>query len=134
MSLTDLDVKELKRAAEYFGTDLEGVRGKLNIVQKLEDDGVDWTMYKEWNDRENAAKPAPEVHDLGEFTPAPPKADGPTVLLKMERANAAYDTFGFTFTREHPFCVVPEEVAELILENEEGFRIALAKELESFYS
>jgi hypothetical protein len=134
MSLTDLDVKELRRTAEYFGSDLEGVRGKLNIVQKLEDDGVDFTMYKEWTDREKALEPAPEVHDLGEFVPEPPKADGPTVLVRMVRENGAYDTFGFTFTREHPFCVVPEEVAEQILENEEGFRIALAKELESFYS
>ena len=134
MSLTDLDVKELRRAAEYFGADIEGVRGKLNIVQKLEYEGVDWTMYKEWNDREKAEEPEKEVHDKGEFVPEPPKADGPTILLRMVRANAAYDTFGFTFTREHPFCVVPEGVAESILENEEGFRIALPKELESFYS
>jgi hypothetical protein len=52
----------------------------------------------------------------------------------MVRENGSYDTFGQTFTREHPFVAVPEDVAAAILENEEGFRIALQRELEEFYS
>lgn len=134
MSLTDLDVKKLKETAEYFGVDLEGVRGKLNIVQKLEDDGIDFTMYKEWDDRVQAEKPEPEVHDKGQFVQEAPKVEGPLILLRMVRENGSYDTFGYTFTREHPFVAVPEDVANSILENETGFRMAMQKELEDFYS
>jgi hypothetical protein len=135
-SLTDLDLKELKAAAAYFGTSLEGIRGKLNIVQALEDDGIDVIMYNDWQNRLKAEAPV-ENHDAGHFEPGKPeaKADaGPTVVVKMDRKNAEYDSFGFTFTREHPYAIVPEEVAQQILENEEGFRIALSKELEDYYS
>lgn len=132
-SLTDLDLKELKATAAYFGVELEGVRGKLNIVQKLEDEGVDIVMYNEWQKR---IAPPVEVHDAGKFEPVKPEpvVDGPTVVVKMERENLEYDSFGFTFTRSHPFAIVPETVAQQILENEEGFRIALNKELEDYYS
>ena len=134
MSLTDIDVKGLKETAEYFGVDLEGVRGKLNIVQKLEDEGIDFTMYKEWQDRLAAEKPEPEVHDAGQNVQGPPVVEGPLILLRMTRENGSYDTFGYTFTREHPFVAVPEDVANAILENEEGFRMAMQKELTDFYS
>lgn len=135
-TFNDLDVKTLKEACEYFGVDLEGIRGKLNIIQELENNGVDITMWNQWQARLAAEAPAPEIHDAGQNTGEKPTApaDVATVVIKMDRANLEYDTFGFTFTREHPFAIVPEDTAQLILENEEGFRIALQRELEDYYS
>jgi hypothetical protein len=135
-TLNDLDTPALREAAKYFGTDLTGIKGKLNIVQALEDDGIDITMYNQWQARIAAEAPEPEVNDAGTFEPAKPELAeaGPSVVIKMERANPEYDTFGVTFTREHPFAIVDQATAELILENEEGFRIALQKELENYYS
>lgn len=135
-TLNDLDLKALKVAAEYFGVDLEGVRGKLNVIQALEDNGVDITMYNQWQARLQAEKPAEEVHDAGSFEAGKPEPvdPGKQVVLKMERQNLAYDTFGVTFTREHPFAIVSEDTAQQILDNEEGFRIALQRELEDYYS
>lgn len=136
MSLTDLDVKALKEAAEYFGVDIEGVRGKLNIIGKLEDDGVDYVQVKAWHDRKLEAEEAAKVvHETTPYVPEAPKSDDENpVILKMERKNVAYETFGHKFTRQHPFVAVPEKDAVLILENEEGFRVALKSEVESWYS
>lgn len=135
-TFNDLDVKTLKEACEYFGVDLEGIRGKLNIIQELENNGVDITMWNQWQARLAAEAPAPEIHDAGQNKGGKPVVpeDVATVVIKMDRANLEYDTFGFTFTREHPFAIVPEDTAQLILENEEGFRIALQRELEDYYS
>jgi hypothetical protein len=135
MSLTDLDLKALKEAAGYFGVDIEGVRGKLNIIGKLENDGVDYVQVKAWYDRKLAAEEAEKVvHETTPFTPEAPVAEEDQIILKMERKNVAYETFGYRFTREHPFVAVPESAAQVILENEDGFRIALKSEVEVWYS
>jgi len=56
------------------------------------------------------------------------------VLVKMERHNPSYQTYGHTFTREHPFIAMSEKDAQLIFDNEEGFRMATPKEVQDFYS
>jgi hypothetical protein len=53
--------------------------------------------------------------------------------LKMERENGTYEVYGARFTREHPFVLVDEATAELIVENTEGIRYATPKEAQEYY-
>jgi len=52
----------------------------------------------------------------------------------MERHNPSYQTYGHVFTREHPFVAMSEKDAQLIFDNEDGFRMATPKEIQEFYS
>ena len=65
-----------------------------------------------------------------------PKAVQPadTVLVRMTRENFRYDIMGITFTKEHPFVAVSEDVAQEIFDKEEGFRLASPREVQEYYS
>jgi len=78
-----------------------------------------------------------EVEDVpvGEIIVAKPQVAGPhdQYLLKMTRENPVFQTRGYEFTEEHPYCLVSASDAEWILENEDGFRQAYPQELAEFY-
>lgn len=60
--------------------------------------------------------------------------DTEEMLIRMIRKNGTYETHGLRFTKDHPFKSVPVDVAEDILENEEGFRQARPSEVKDYYN
>lgn len=129
MSFETLKVSELKKVAEDFGVDTEGLKNKADIIAALADEGVSWTIYEKTLDRE-------EEEDLeDEIKPKAQKELSPedTVLVKMTRANFRYDILGFTFTKEHPFVAMSKNDAQAIFDKEEGFRLATPNEVQEFY-
>lgn len=77
----------------------------------------------------------PEVEEPVEVVTASKPGFAPTeqYLLKMTRDNPVYQTCGYEFTDEHPYCLVSAKAAQWILENEKGFRQAFPQELAEFY-
>lgn len=135
-----LDEGVLDQVADEFGVDFEEGWTAKQKVAALVEDGVTWEMYKQ---------SFPDIEDLEEVEKEEepvvveePKRRGrkpvvrpePTVLLKMERANPKFEIRGYSFTKAHPFLPVTEDDAAFILNHEEGFRIALPREVEEFYS
>jgi hypothetical protein len=131
MSFETLKVSELKKVAEDFGVEIDGLKNKTDIIAALSEEGVTWAVYqKTVKDVEEAEDMSVEV--LPKFDP---KKDitADTVLVKMERANFRYDINGFTFTREHPYIAMSQDKAQEIFDKEEGFRLATPKEVQDFY-
>lgn len=136
MSYEQLNNDVLRQVAEHFGVDLEPKDTKKVIIGKLVEDGVSWDMYKEaFPDIEDIPdEPQPEApveEKKEEPVTVRPK---PTVLLKMERQNPLFEIRGYSFSKDHPFLPVTEDDANYIITNIEGFRIAMPKEAEEFYS
>ena len=52
----------------------------------------------------------------------------------MERHNFTYQTYGHSFSKDHPFIAMSEKDAQTIFDNEQGFRMATPKEVQEFYS
>lgn len=131
MSFDTLKVSELKKVAEDFGVDIEGLKGKADLIAALSDEGVSWAVYektiKDIDDNKE------EVEVLPVFDPKK-EQDKDNVLVKMERANFRYDILGFTFTKEHPFVAMSPDKAQAIFDKEEGFRLATPKEVQDFYN
>jgi hypothetical protein len=60
--------------------------------------------------------------------------DEDEVLVKMERKNGTYEAFGLRFTKDHPFKSVPASIAEKLITQETGFRLALPSEVKDYYN
>lgn len=131
MSFETLKVAELRKIAEDFAVDTEGLKNKADIIAALSEEGVTFAVYAKTLDiKEDEA----EMDEI-EVLPKPDKTQSKdNVLVKMERANFRYDIMGFTFTREHPFIAMKEEDAQKIFDVEEGFRLATPREAQEFYS
>lgn len=56
------------------------------------------------------------------------------VLVKMTRKNGTYEAYGYRFSKRHPFKSVPASVAERLVEEEEGFCLALPSEVKDYYN
>jgi len=131
MDFVELKKAELLAAADAFGVEAAPTLTKPLIIAALVEDGVTTEMYQEAfpsakDEDEDAAVVAP-----AEAVPAASK--GPSVLLKMTRANGTYQIRGYKFTRENPYLPVDEDSANYILENIEGFKIASPKDAQEFY-
>jgi hypothetical protein len=131
MSFETLKVAELRKIAEDFAVDTEGLKNKADIIAALSEEGVTFAVYAKTLDiKEDEAE-----MDETEVLAKPDKTQSKdNVLVKMERANFRYDIMGFTFTREHPFIAMKEEDAQKIFDVEEGFRLATPKEAQEFYN
>lgn len=130
MSFETLKVSDLKKIAEDFGVEVEGLKNKKDIVAALAEEGVSWNVYeKTIKDIEDNTE---EIELLPKFDPKKEQAKD-SVLVRMTRANFRYDIMGHTFTREHPFAVMSEEDAQEIFDKENGFRLATPKEAQEFY-
>lgn len=131
MSFDTLKVSELKKIAEDFGVDTEGLKNKNDIIAAFTEEGVTWSVYqKTIKDIEEEAE---EIEVLPRFDPKK-NIDGDNVLVRMTRANFRYDIMGHTFTREHPFVAMDEETAQSIFDKETGFRLATPKEVQEYYN
>lgn len=132
MSFETLKVSELKKIAEDFGVDIEGIKNKTEIISALSEEGVTWLVYSKTLDTLEEAEDM-SVEVLPKLDPNKELAEN-TVLVKMERANFRYDIQGFTFTKEHPYVAMHKELAQKIFDKEEGFRLATPKEVQDFYN
>jgi hypothetical protein len=129
-----LKVAELRKIAEDFAVDTDGIKNKADIIAALAEEGVTWSVYqKTIKDIEEAADEFSEDSEeiLPRFDPKAQAED--TVLVRMTRENYRYDILGFTFTKEHPFVAMTEDDAQEIFDKEEGFRLATPKEVQEYY-
>jgi hypothetical protein len=133
MSFETLKVAELKKIAEDFAVDVEGLKNKTEIIAALSEEGVTFSVYEKTVKKmeDEAEVEAQEV--LPRFDPKKDQAKD-EVLVRMTRANYRYDILGHTFTKEHPFIAMKEDDAQKIFDVEEGFRLATPKEAQEFYS
>ena len=133
MSFDTLKVAELRKIADDFAVDTEGLKNKNDIIAALAEEGVTWSVYNK-----TINKIEEETEDmLEEILPKfDPKAEQPenTVLVRMTRDNFRYDIIGYTFTKEHPFVAMVSEKAQEIFDKEEGFRLANPKEVQDYYN
>ena len=131
MSFETLKVSDLKKIAEDFAVETDGLKNKADIIAALSEEGVTWSVYNKTIDSMEEEDMLVEV--LPKFDP---KAEQPenTVLVRMTRDNYRYDTTGFTFTKEHPFIAMNKDLAQEIFDKEEGFRLATPKEVQEFYN
>ncbi len=133
MSFDTLKVAELRKIAEDFAVDTEGLKNKNDIIAALAEEGVTWSVYNK-----TINKVEEETEDMLEETlpKFDPKAEQPenTVLVRMTRDNFRYDIMGFTFTKEHPFVAMVSDKAQEIFDKEEGFRLANPKEVQDYYN
>ena len=133
MSFETLKVAELRKIADDFAVDTDGLKNKNDIIAALAEEGVTWSVYNK-----TIKKIEEETEDmLEEILPKfDPKAEQPenTVLVRMTRDNFRYDIMGYTFTKEHPFVAMVSEKAQEIFDKEEGFRLANPKEVQDYYN
>jgi hypothetical protein len=135
MSFETLKVAELRKVAEDFAVDTDGLKNKADIIATLAEEGVTWSVYqKTIKDIEKAAEEFGDDSEeiLPRFNPNAQPED--TVLVRMTRENFRYDILGFTFTKEHPFVAMTEDNAQEIFDKEEGFRLATPKEVQEYYA
>lgn len=126
--LKNKKVAELREIADAFAVDLEGITKKADIIAALEDEGVTDATLAQFEDAEN-------VDEGPEEAPVKAKPAGPSVLVKMEKANPTYEIRGHRFTSDHPYVAMSEEDAQDIFDLEpRGFRIATPNEVKEYYS
>jgi hypothetical protein len=132
MSFETLKVSELKKIAEDFAVEVEGLKNKSDIIAALAEEGVTWSIYqKTLSDIEEAEEDSDEI--LPRFDHKKEQAKD-TVLVRMTRANFRYDIMGFTFTKDHPFVAMTSDKAQAIFDKEEGFRLATPAEVQEYYN
>jgi DNA polymerase III delta prime subunit len=132
MSFETLKIAELKKIAEDFAVETEGLKNKADVIAALSEEGVTYSVYAKTLEKiEETAEEAEEI--LPRFDPKKSQSKD-DVLVIMTRANFRYDILGYTFTKEHPFMAMKEEDAQKIFDTEEGFRLATPREAQEFYS
>lgn len=133
MSFNTLTKAELIAAAESFGVEVGKTAKKDEVIKSLEDEGVTFDIY---SSMVNAERVDVDDDALEVFTSKPvnPEPLDNAILVKMDRANTFYQVGKYTFTIEHPFVAMPEDDAQEIFDNEEGFRVATPSEVKNYYS
>ena len=133
MSFETLKVSELKKIAEDFAVDTDGLKNKADIIAALAEEGVTWSVYNKTIEKMEEDEEDMSVEVLPKFDP---KAEQPenTVLVRMTRDNFRYDIMGYTFTKDHPFVAMHKDEAQKIFDKEEGFRLATPKEVQEYYN
>jgi hypothetical protein len=133
MSFETLKISELKKIAEDFAVDADGLKTKADIVAALAEEGVTWSVYNSTIKKIEEESEDMSVEILPKFDPKAAQPEN-TVLVRMTRENFRFDIMGVTFTKEHPFVAVSEDVAQEIFDKEEGFRLASPREVQEYYS
>lgn len=129
MSFTELKLPDLKKVADSFGVDISDIKSKVEIVARLEEEGITWQMYDKFNNAEKEEIKVP----ANVRKKADPLTKSNSVLVKMERNNHSYQAIGYTFSSEHPFVAMPEQHAQQIFDTQVGFRLATPREAQEFY-
>ena len=132
MSFETLKVAELKKIAEDFAVDVDGLKSKNDLIAALADEGVTWAVYAKTLDIKDEEE-FDEEESLPKFDTKKDLTKD-SVLVRMTRENFRYDIMGHTFTKEHPFVAMADHQAQAIFDKEEGFRLATPKEVQEFYS
>ena len=131
MSFTDLKITDLKKISESFGVDISDVKGKREIIARMEEEGVTYQMYNGISNMEREEVEAPKT-TLSKKERVLNKSK--TLLVKMDRQNLSYSSGGHTFTREHPFVPMTEQDAQDLFDRHPGFRLATPRELQEYYA
>jgi len=131
MSFTELKLPELKKIADSFGVDISDIKTKNEVVSRLAEEGITWQMYDKFTNTEKEEVKVPAIEQKKRAA----KLDkSNSVLVKMERNNHSYQAAGYTFTSQHPFVAMPEEIAQNIFDTQVGFRLATPREAQEFYN
>jgi hypothetical protein len=130
MAFDTLKIAELRKIAQGFGVDASAVKTKKDVIALLEEEGVTWEMYEGFS---NSEKEEIENEEI-EVKAVKPLKSSDQILVRMDRKNFSYQTFGYHFTAEHPFVAMPESIAQMIFDTEEGFRPATPREVQEYYS
>ena len=133
MSFETLKISELKKIAEDFAVDTDGLKTKVDIIASLAEEGVTWSVYNSTIKKIEDESEEMSIEVLPKFDPKAAQPEN-TVLVRMTRENFRFDIMGQTFTKEHPFVAVTEEIAQEIFDKEEGFRLASPREVQEYYS
>jgi len=132
MSFTDLKVTELRKVADSFAIDVEGLKTKQEIIAAIEEEGINYQMYAKFNATEKEEIKVSEMEKVQrEKKILKPTA---SVLVKTERMNHSYQTGGYTFTSEHPYVAMSESDAQRIFDTQPGFRLATPREAQEYYA
>ena len=131
MSFETLKISELKKIAEDFAVDADGLKNKADIIAALAEEGVTWSVYNKTLEKMEEEDMSVEV--LPKFDPKAALPEN-TVLVRMTRENHRYDIMGCTFTKEHPFIAMSVDKAQQIFDKEEGFRLATPTEVQEYYN
>lgn len=131
MSFETLKIADLKKIAEDFAVEVDGLKNKADIIAALAEEGVTWSVYNKTIENTEEEDMSTEV--LPKFDPISEQPEN-TVLVRMTRHNFRYDTMGFTFTKEHPFVAMSNDEAQEIFDKEEGFRLATPREVQEYYN
>jgi hypothetical protein len=121
-NLMQLSKAQLDAAAEHWGVDGATKREIVDALQEREVTLRDY--FKVFGEDDEDQRDAAEVFQDG----------SESVIVRMIRANPLYETHGFSFTRTHPFVVMRRAEAELLLKEEEGFRLSSQEETQDYYS
>lgn len=133
MSFETLKVSEIKKIAEDFGVEIDGLKNKADIIAALSEEGVTWAVYNKTVEKMEEEAEDMSLEVLPRLDPKKELAED-TVLVRMTRANYRYDIMGHTFTKDHPFVAMHKDDAQKIFDKEEGFRLATPKEVQEFYN
>lgn len=130
-SFKEMKYPQLVEVAEAFGVEHVGTN-KASLLGALADEGV---TFAQWDVFANAEHVDPEEILDAPVVPAKAtaKAIENPVLVKMDRKNFRYETFGKVFTQDHPFVLCDEETAQNIFDAEDGFRMATPREVREYY-
>jgi len=132
MSFADLKITELRKAAESFGVETQGLKTKQEIVALLEEEGISYQMYDKFINVEKQEIKIPDNEKKKREQKIMNTAT--QVLVKMERNNHSYETNGYIFTQEHPFMAMSETDAQKIFDTQAGFRLATPREAQEYYA
>lgn len=133
MSFETLKVSELKKIAEDFGVETEGLKNKSDIIATLTEEGITWNLYQDTVKKIEEESVTVEQEVLPKFDSSKEITED-QVLVRMTRSNFRYDIMGKTFTKDHPFVAMSQSDAQKIFDKEEGFRLATPAEVKEFYS
>ena len=60
MSFTELKIGELRKVADSFAIETQGLKSKQEIIAALEEEGITWQMYAKFDNAEKQDIEIPE--------------------------------------------------------------------------
>lgn len=144
MSFQQLKRDELQDVADFFVVDVEMANPEKGATKKeliaalaSGDEPVTWSDYTEtYLPAQGTAKEEEQPVDDAKDEPvkSEPEEEENLVLVKYERKNPTFEVGPYLFSTAHPYKSVPEDVAQALVQDAGGFRLALPKEVTDYYS
>jgi parvulin-like peptidyl-prolyl isomerase len=133
MSFNSMKLSELKLIAEGWGVDVPQRVNKANLIRLMEEEGLNYETYLSYVEAAEGKKEEEEKEDPARIKNIKLSSEN-HILVKMDRYNMSYEAMGYRFSRENPYAVVPESIAQEIFDHHDGFRPATPREVQDFYS